>query len=396
MKISTQRTFCEITEWWDRYYIDKQISPHFFLYPAKMMLSKGFEVTVLTKMHPTLEKSSIYDGIKILRFPCKLRVPYLLNIDFSNHLIKHLFQRKYALVHLHSLLPGEVTLALLALRRRKVPVVFTSHYFTFHEGYKSTLKKMGSILQNKSLKAGDHNRCIFHAFTKFQARIYRRYGIKGKIVVIPHGIDPKVFEVKKQEYVKEKYGLKDFNILCVANFSERKGQHLLIKAIKNITDKYPLVKSNLKLVLVGRVFGSSGEEYLKLLKSYIRLNDLTENVSLILDPPRNDLLQLYLNSDLFVLPTAKESFGLIFLEAMAAGLPIISINIPPINEILSNGKEALLCKRNINDLSKCITILLFDDNLRKKMSYYARKKVYEKYHLENIKKQLWYVYKSLL
>jgi len=395
--MSSKQHFCEITEWWDKYIIDKQLSPHFFLYPAEMMLSKGFEVTVITKRHPTLDQSSDYNGIRIHRFPCMLRVPYILSMDFSHFLIKHLLQKRYALIHMHSLLPGEVALILLILKLGKIPVVFTSHYYTFHKEYRSLFKKIGSIMQNKSLKIGEYGHCIFHALTNFQANIYKLYGIKEEnIVVIPHGIDPKIFEVKRQEDVRQKYGLKDVNILCVANFLEQKGQYLLIEAMRNLITKYIFLKPRLKLVLVGRVFSDFGKKYLNLLKLSVKRYDLNENVVFIIDSPRDDLLQLYLNSDLFVLPTAKEPFGLVFLEAMAAGLPLVSTNIPPVNEVLSHGNEALLCERNANALAECIATLVFDENLRKKMGSLARKKVFEKYHLNEVKKQLWNLYENLL
>jgi glycosyltransferase involved in cell wall biosynthesis len=392
-----QKDFLEITEWWDKYIIDKQLSPHFFLYPAEIMLSKGFNVTVLTKRHPILEQSSDYNGIRIYRLPCILKVPYMLSIDFSYFLIKHLLQKRYALIHMHSLLPGEVTLALLTLKLRKTPVVFTSHFYTFHKEYKNVFKKIGSIMQNKGLKACAYERCVFHALTNFQATIYKLYGIKEEnIALIPHGIDPKIFEVKRREDVRQKYGLKDVNILCVGNFSENKGQHLLVETMKGLITKYIFLKPHLKLVLVGRVFGNLGGKYLNLLKSYIQKYDLKENVIFIIDPPRYDLLQLYLNSDLFALPTAKEQFGLVFLEAMAAGLPLISTNISPVNEVLYHGNEALLCERNVNALTKCIETLIFDENLRKKMGSLAKRKVYEKYHLNEVKKRLWNLYENLL
>ena len=78
--------------------------------------------------------------------------------------------------------------------------------------------------------------------------------------------------------------------------------------------------------------------------------------------------ELYNLSDVFVLPTLIESFGIVLLEAMASQIPIISTNTPGVRDVLDNGKYGILVKPNsANELYLQMINIYENENLRIKM-----------------------------
>lgn len=378
-----ENRFCEVTSWWNWHYIKNQLSPHFFYYPAKLMLEKGFDVEVLTKLYPERSESrfEVNDGIKVRRFPQN-------PAKFFICLLKHMLKNNYSLVHLHTVGFLEDFIPWITSRIKKVPMVFTSHDPGL-PGLENG-KDIKALIYKKSLKVKDFS-TVFVAFTEWQANLYRKWGLKN-VKVIPHAIDPAVFNIQINYEIAEKYGLMENNILCVGQIDPRKGQHILVEIMPKILMDRPKTK----LLLVGRVFNENQRIYLKNIESKIERMNLKKNVAFLRDVPKDDLIQLYLLSDVFAFPTDREIFGLVLLEAMAAGLPIISTDRPYIKEILQEGKAGILVKRKEKEFEKGIIALLNDDNLRNRLSKEGRRAIKEKYHLDKIIEKHWELYKSLI
>lgn len=383
-----KETFCEVTLWWNMYYIQNQISPHFFYYPAELMLKKGFDVEVLTKLYPERNESKfeINNGIIVRRFqksPAK----------FCPSLLKYMLKNDYPLIHLHTVGFLEDYVPWITSKIKNIPMVFTSHAHDILHGSllheKDGFNRSAWMIE-KNLKILNSS-SVFIAFTQFQENLYRDFGIKN-IRVIPHGIDPTVFDVNVDHKVVEKYKLEEINILCVGNIGQRKGQHFLVESMPEILKKYPKTK----LFLVGRVFEERQKKYLEMLKSKIEKMNIGKNVTFLNDVSKNELVQLYLLSDVFAFPTDREMFGIVFLEAMAAGLPIISTNRPYIREILQDGGAGILVKRKQKEFEDGIINLLDDASLRNRLSKNGKKAVGEKYHLDQVIEKHWELYKSLI
>lgn len=376
--------FGEIVEWWNKDLISNQISPHFFLYPAEMMIEKGFDVEVLTKFSPIgnekLQEKN--NSINVFR-ASRPTFPFLL--------LRHMLKKDYFLIHMHSLSPMEQIMVWILSRIRRIPVVYTSHWIVFPERFGSqTSKYLSAAIYNVLLRIGDWRLGAFTAFTEFQAEIYRRYGIRN-VHVIPHGFDLQVFEAPKNPHAEAKFEAMAHNILCVGVISPRKGQLLLVRGMSKIIKEYP----STRLFLVGRAFGKSQIEYEKKLKLEIQKRKLEKNVSILENVGKEDLVQLYLMSDLFALPTEFEAFALVFLEAMAAGLPIVSTDFPPMNRILRNWQTALLVKREEEMVTEAILTLLGDSGLRRRLGWNAKQEVKQKYGLDKVKKEYWNLYGKL-
>jgi len=384
-------TFCEITDWWSWGILRNQISPHFFYYPVQLMIEKGFDVEVLAMLRPHLKEIAFenHGKLKIHRFDRDKRV-----IVFDLKFFKYMMKNQYSLIHLHSLgyLVDNVPWA--ASRIKKTPLIFTTHSHDTMMPLMDSRSQM-SLTQRMVLKnihlVRDSPTCVFIAFTKYQAECYRKIGIKN-IRIIPHGVDPELFKAKPDSNTKEKYRLGEFNILCVGTIEPRKGQLLLIQSMPQILKEFP----DTKLILVGRASFDYQKQYLMTLHSYIKKLNLQDKVAFLSDIAKDDLIQLYLSSTIFVLPTLAEMFGIVFLEAMAAGLPIISTNLPHIKEVLDKDRAGVVVEREQASIENEIIHLLGDSKFRRSLGSNGKRIVEQNYRIDKIIEQYWDLCQSLL
>ena len=194
----------------------------------------------------------------------------------------------------------------------------------------------------------------------------RHYGDAAKdIIVIPNGIDLKMFNPDNRRLYKDstrqRHGIsRNAPVLMLAGGDwERKGVHYIIEALSLIP------RPDVKLLIVG-----SGDE-----KYYGRLAELKQvNERVIFISHNSNLWEYYAASDVFVFPTIYEPFGLVIVEAMASGLPVITSRVAGAADLIIDGVNGLLLTDpgNINDLAAKIELLLSNAGLRKTMGERAR------------------------
>ena len=178
--------------------------------------------------------------------------------------------------------------------------------------------------------------------------------------------------------LKTKRGAAGQKIVCVSRLEPGKGQDLLIKAFQKVHQKSP----SSTLMIVGE--GDFDIE----LKSLIRKYKLSNSVRLAGRVP--DALRVMSEADLCVFPSVwpLEGFGLVTVEAMALGKPVVAFNHGPGNEIVVDGVTGLLAKSgDVNDLEKKIIQMLENKTLAKKLGSAGRKRFLEKYQIDGCVKE---------
>ena len=206
------------------------------------------------------------------------------------------------------------------------------------------------------------------------------FKINKKIDVIPNFVD--INKIKNKEKPGERILIaeKEEKILThISNFRPLKRIFDVISIYEGVVKK---VKS--KLMMVGE-----GPEKIKAIQ-YVKEKNLEDQVLFLGNSNEIDKILCY--SDLFLLPSEKESFGLSALEAMANGVPVISSNAGGINEVNINNKTGFVS--NIGDIEDMISnslTLLTDKKLHKEFKKQAKIQA-EKFNLETIVNQYENVY----
>lgn len=184
---------------------------------------------------------------------------------------------------------------------------------------------------------------------------------QARYTIIPNGVDWEHF-VKAQPLEQLEDGRP--NILFVGRPEKRKGLGYLIRAYPAIKNAFP----DARIVVAG-----AGDWERDRYRAYAQAHGLTDIVFLGYQPDE-DLPSLYKSADVFCSPaTGGESFGIVLLEAMAAGVPIVASDIEGYRDVVSSGKQGILVPpRNEEALSHAICQLLQDRGMRAEMGTAAQ------------------------
>ena len=200
------------------------------------------------------------------------------------------------------------------------------------------------------------------------------------IGVIPNGIDTDHFSPPERRASR-----RTTRLITVARLLERKGIHTILEAIAKPT---PL-PVELKIIGTG--------PYEAELRELVDQLGLGSRVHFLGYVPNEELPAYYRRSDIFVLPSATESFGLVFAEAMSCGLPIAASNVGGIPETVRDGIDGLLCSPDDPpSLRENIIQLMSSADAREDISNSQRQRILEHYPWEHIAARYADVYRAAL
>lgn len=229
---------------------------------------------------------------------------------------------------------------------------------TFESGVTRRLLAFQSRLERLNLEAADH---VLTTSRYSKQRLVELYHLPAsKISIVPEGIDLAGWSQRLRK--APKLPKREFTILCVAKQFPRKRIHLLLEAVHRLKSDH-----RLKLRIIG-----DGPEHESIKKKAKQLG----LESAIAGAVPGSLAAEYANADLFCLPSVQEGFGIVFLEAMAAGLPIVASRSAAIPEVVKDGRTGLLARPNdCFDLAKKLKALIASPSLRRRFSKNARQEV---------------------
>lgn len=200
---------------------------------------------------------------------------------------------------------------------------------------------------------------------------------EDKISVIPNGINKEIFNIEfdKLEFRRKYAQDKEKIIFCIGRHVYEKGIHLLIEASKDVIDNY----NDVKFVIAGT--GTMTDK----LKEQVKSLGVEEKV--IFTGYMNDIekTKIYKISDITVIPSLYEPFGIVALEAMAAGCPLVVSDVGGLKEIVEHGVNGMRAINGSKDSIKDnILILLKDEELRNKIIKNGYDLISNKYSWDSI------------
>lgn len=353
------------------------------------MVSLGHEVTVYSSdlmnfdlNECVMPREQSINNVKVKRFrtfPMKLK-DYIVSpaLPFS------LLRKRADLIHGHSFMHFSGDSGALAAKIRRTPFVFNPYIAA------SGKPSLPGALYRKTLGKLAMSADVVIAISHFEKSLIREMGYKiRRIEIIPPGIDLKEFDVADSGNVFQRFGINaEKIILSVGRLSGRKGIDTLIKAMPLILKKIP----EARLLIAGPDFGQR-----PYLESLVRSQKVEGYVLFIGALLRSELINVYKHADIFAFSSRNEAFGIVLIEAMAAGLPVVAANACAVREIVKEGRNGyLFSPGDIKELSEKIITILSEGKLRSEMANSSYNIAKDRYDVNKTIAGLLEVYSSLI
>ena len=327
---------------------------------SKELIKQGHEVYVITYPHKDIKD---IDGIHVIGTK-GVNIPGLRGLFFAinaeKELKKLIEKENIDIIHGHYLLPAGWA-SVKAGKSTNTKTYVTSHGSDMFETYKK--QKFTRPLINKVLKDADVVLAVSEAL-KDEIIKTNIPNIKEKTRLHWNSIDVDKFKTTEENKDKFKRELvQEFNIdidkpiiLFVGNIIKRKNVELLIEAKKEMG-----IEAN--IVIVGD--GPQSKE--------LKEKCEKENIgNVYFTGSRGDVEDIIPSCDLLVLPSLSESFGLVLIEALSCGKPVIGSNVGGIKEIITEDVGLLIDPNDPSDLANAIDRVLSDDELMERFKSNAR------------------------
>lgn len=342
------------------------------------MAYKGYSVTIVTSHFPGLPKQEIVNGVNVIRVPIffrnKLEVATMTSMlsYFPSSVLKtllYLNAKSFEIINTHFAIPSGPTGYVLS-KLFRLPNVLSIHGGDIFDPSKPLsphntpiLKETVQTMINKA------DRVVAQSSdTKRNARAY--YNINRQIDIIPLGIKKPSYERK----CRTDFDLDPANIIfcTIGRLIKRKNIDDSLTILSQLKNRY---RFNFFIV------GEGPERYhIENLIDHLGLKQKVRLLGNISDEEKFQILNI---SDFYISTALHEGFGLVFLEAMECGLPIICYDKGGQNDFLANEKTGYIVKLGDKDkFAECIEILIDNLDLKQNMSAYNRSAV-KKYYISN-------------
>jgi glycosyltransferase involved in cell wall biosynthesis len=285
-------------------------------------------------------------------------------------------RQRFDLVHTHSLRAELAAVAAVCLVRPRPRVIRSVH--NTDEFYQ---RPPTAWLARLSARRLDHLVAISDAVAR---HVLDHTGLSPERVTrIYYGLDPAPYQ-RSGNVAPPRPGP---IIGMIARLAPQKGHTVLLDALPALVARFPA----LLVEFVGHEHLTTIAE----LRAYAEQRGVADRVSFV--GFRDDLPELLAGWDLMVLPSLWEGFGLVLLEAMAAGCPVVASNVGPIPEVVVHGETGLLVEPSQPDrLAAAIGELLEHPDLARRMGEAGRRRVAEQFSLDRMLSETERLYAKLL
>jgi glycosyltransferase involved in cell wall biosynthesis len=240
----------------------------------------------------------------------------------------------------------------------KIPFIYTSHGIPQPWLEPSLLYRIAYTVEHCLLRFVASQSSVVVAVSNYvKEMLKKQYGIDSEVIY--HGIEADKFKPKNKAESKRRLGYKetDFMVLFVGKMHPVKDPLTVVRSIHEVLKK----NANVYLAMIG-----AGELYQEVENEIVKLN-LSDHVKLLGQMDGLKLRLWYSAADLFVFASVSEAFGMVLLEAMASGLPIIASKVGACPEIIQNA-GILFNQGDHHDLAEKIMESFYDEVLLQKLA----------------------------
>ncbi len=357
---------------------------------AKALVKMGHSIDVITLDFPGASQYEEVEGVKIHRTSIELGHPsFIAWVFIFNHFMEKKIAMlskdvKFDVIHIHDWL---VALAGIAAKHYlKIPLVLTLH--STEVGRALGLNNPDSyLIDGIEWWATYESKRVIVTSNSMKREVEEHFHLpQSKIDVIPNAIDTSKYHVEvDREAVKRRYGIAPDSriVLFIGRLVPQKGVEYLIKATPKIVSNHP----NAYIVIVGD--GWLKEHLLSLALS------IKHKISFLGFLSDSELIELILSSDVLVVPSIYEPFGIVALEGMAAGVPVVASNVGGLAEIIEHDRTGVLVYTgDANSIAWGVNRILSDSNYARWLVENAKRKVQEIYSWDAVASRTVEVYEK--
>ena len=355
--------------------------------------ARGLIVDIYTRLQYALRERvrQLWPNVRVIHLPAGPEKPYNKNLVYK-HLPQFVAElRKFAaaehisydLVHSHYWLSGWVAREIA--RSPRAPIVHMFH----------TLGLMkDAVARNEAEKETTERILVEHEIMDFvdkivaaspldKAQMVELYGADPrKIVVIPLGVDLELFRPIPRDEAMAAIGMDVPShqrlVLFVGRLDPLKGLDTLLRAMCKLKQQEPELSKDLCLVIIGGDVDKDSAEWDDELECLDKLKDevgISELVTFLGSRAQNDLPYYYSAAEVCIVPSHYESFGLVALEAMACGTPVIASRVGGLQHTIEDGVTGFLVPAGEPEaLAAKLQQILSDHALREQLAMNARRK----------------------
>ncbi len=312
---------------------------------------------------------------------------FRLAVPFNIKLLSKINKLNLDIIHTHSpFLMG--WLGKVIAQKNNISLVFTYH--TLYEKYAHYAPFASGIIKKITIKHSKKycSSCnLIITPSDYVQKQLKKKDIKTPMITIPTGVEINKYQLDKNLKIRDKYGIDNGEkiLLFVGRLGEEKNINFLLRTFIKIVNNIP----NVKLMLVGD--GPRRKKLEKLAQNY----NIKDRVIFTGWQYPEKVHNFYMTADLFVFPSLTETQGLVTLEAMAAGLPVVAVNEAGTKVMVDNGLTGILVKPEEHSFARAVIELLTD---KKRYKLYAKNalKKGEKYSMSRMADKLIKTYRGLL
>jgi L-malate glycosyltransferase len=350
---------------------------------GKMLAEKGHEIHFISSSMPfrlnRIYHNIFYHQVEVNQYSVFQYPPY--DIALASKMAEVASREHLDILHVHYAIPHAVC-AILAKQMSTVDVKIVT---TLHGTDITVLGYDPSL--TAAIKFGIEKSDVVTAVSSsLIEQTHELIQPDKQIETVYNFIDERVYQKKDAVHLKQEFGIKENEkvIIHVSNFRPVKRVQDVVETFARIAEAMPA-----KLLLVG-----DGPEMTPVCR-LVRKLGLTDKVHLL--GKQENLDELYSISDLKLLLSEKESFGLVALEAMACGVPCIGTNVGGMPEVIQHGVTGYICELgDIDDISSKAISLLTNQQIHEQFANNGVSVVNTKFRAEQIVGQYEQLYYKLL
>jgi D-inositol-3-phosphate glycosyltransferase len=302
---------------------------------------------------------------------------YLPDLACNLQRFRNFSGKPYDVIHAHYWLSGR--LALPFRDRWRAPLVSTFHTLgqlknDVAQDQAEREEATRAEIERRVMTCSDR---VIASTVVDQSHIVKRYGVLGaKITVIPPGVDLQRFRPLRKSLARARLGFDDRPlVLFVGRIQRLKGIDVLLQSIRAIADIAPGLEPT--VAIIGGA--PEGERVEAEQREVQRLTELTRTlliesqVRFLGSVPQESLPEYYSAADVTVMPSTYESFGLVALESMACGTPVVATRVGGLTTLIRDSETGYLIPwRDPSLFAQRIAALLTDAPLQRQMQKRAR------------------------